>query len=161
MGGSLILFSLVLPTLLWADITNKYIWILVFVTVGFGIIGYVDDRIKMSSENGDGVKARNKFFFQLLIATVAALLMMKWGVDTHLYFPFFKSLKIELGWLYVPFCILVVVGASNAVNLTDGLDGLAIGPSYSFCNFLSSYCLFYRPRGDSQIFTNTLYSRSR
>lgn len=128
MGGSLILFSLALPTLLWMDVTNKYMWIVLFVTLGFGIIGYVDDRYKMNSPDGQGLRARNKFFPQLLLATVAALFLMKWGVDTNLYFPFFKSIKIELGILYVPFVVIVVVGASNAVNLTDGLDGLAIGP---------------------------------
>ena len=128
MGGSLIMVSLIFPTLLWADLTNKYIWTAVFTTAGFGIIGYVDDMYKVKGKLGEGIKARYKFGFQVLISMVASYMLVRWGFSTELYFPFFKELKIDLGILFIPFCILVIAGASNAVNLTDGLDGLAIGP---------------------------------
>ncbi len=128
MGGSLILVSLVIPTLLWADLTNRFIWIALFVTVGFGVIGYVDDMYKVSGRGEGGMKARYKFGFQVLVAAAAAYMLVAIGFSTELYFPFFKALKIDLGLFFIPFCILVIAGASNAVNLTDGLDGLAIGP---------------------------------
>ncbi|MCK4507052.1 MAG: phospho-N-acetylmuramoyl-pentapeptide-transferase [Desulfuromonadales bacterium] len=129
MGGSLILFAIVLPTLLWADLTNMYVWLVLFVTVGYGIIGFVDDLLKIRKKNSDGLSARKKMFWQMLIAFgVGMILMVYPGFQTTLAFPFFKSLNPDLGWFYVPFAMLVIIGASNAVNLTDGLDGLAIGP---------------------------------
>lgn len=127
MGGSLILFSLIVPTLLWADLSNIFIWIVIVTTALFGIVGYIDDMSKVKGESG-GLKARYKFSMQVIIALIAALLLLQAGFKTDLYFPFFKNLSFDLGILFVPFCILVIVGASNAVNLTDGLDGLAIGP---------------------------------
>lgn len=128
MGGSLIMFSLIVPTLLWADLTNRYVWIAVFTTTGFGILGYVDDIWKVKGKMSDGMKARYKFGIQVIISAVTALMLVKWGFSTELYFPFFKEFKIDLGLFFIPFCIFVIAGASNAVNLTDGLDGLAIGP---------------------------------
>ena len=127
MGGSLILFSLIVPTLLWADLTNPFIWIVTLTTAMFGIVGYIDDISKVRGKSG-GMKARYKFGMQVIITFIAAILLLKTGFKTDLYFPFFKNLHLDLGMLFIPFCILVVVGASNAVNLTDGLDGLAIGP---------------------------------
>ena len=128
MGGSLIIFSLVVPTLLWADLTNRYIWLVIITTLGFAVIGYVDDMLKVKGRVGGGMKARYKFSLQVLITFAAAFMLLGWGFETELYFPFFKALHLDLGYLFIPFFIFVVVGASNAVNLTDGLDGLAIGP---------------------------------
>ncbi len=127
MGGSLILFSLIVPTLLWADLSNSFVWIVIVTTALFGVVGYIDDMSKVKGKSG-GLKARYKFGLQVIITLIAALLLLQSGFKTDLYFPFFKNLSLDLGIFFIPFCILVVVGASNAVNLTDGLDGLAIGP---------------------------------
>ncbi|GBD24874.1 Phospho-N-acetylmuramoyl-pentapeptide-transferase [bacterium HR30] len=129
MGGTLILFSLLSATLLLCDLTNFYVWLLVGVTAAFGAIGFVDDYQKIRRGNGRGLTGRQKLLAQFLVAGVAALLLyLKPGFSTELYVPFFKNIHPELGWFYVPFGMVVIVGASNAVNLTDGLDGLAIGP---------------------------------
>ena len=130
MGGLLIVLASVVPTLLWANLTNPYIWIAVFVTVGFGTIGFIDDYKKVIRKDPKGMSVRAKFLSQVGLAAVAALLIsMDIGIQAKVSIPFFKKLNPDLGMLYVPFIVLVVVGASNAVNLTDGLDGLAIGPS--------------------------------
>jgi len=130
MGGLLIVLAAVVPTLLWANLTNPYIWIAVFVTVGYGTIGFIDDYKKVIRKDPKGMSARTKFLSQVALATVAALLIsMDIGIQAKVSIPFFKRLNPDLGMLYVPFIVLVIVGASNAVNLTDGLDGLAIGPS--------------------------------
>jgi phospho-N-acetylmuramoyl-pentapeptide-transferase len=129
MGGVLILTAIVIPTLLWADLTNRYIWLTLLVTVGYGIIGFTDDLLKVRKKNSDGLSPRQKMFWQLFIALAVGLVLYSYAAfPTTLSVPFFKSLRPDLGWLYVPFAMLVIVGASNAVNLTDGLDGLAIGP---------------------------------
>ena len=129
MGGALILLAIILPTLLWADLTNLYIWVTLLVTAGYGVIGFIDDYLKIVHKNSDGISARQKLFWQFLIALVAMLLLYNCGnFETHLSLPFFKNVNPDLGVFYIPFAILVMVGASNAVNLTDGLDGLAIGP---------------------------------
>ncbi|PLX89662.1 MAG: phospho-N-acetylmuramoyl-pentapeptide-transferase [Desulfuromonas sp.] len=128
MGGALILAAIVLPTLMWADLTNLFVWVTLLVTVGYGVIGFRDDFLKVKQRSSDGISARTKMFWQVLIAFIAALLLYQSGISTSLSVPFFKSVNPELGWMYVPFAVLVMVGASNAVNLTDGLDGLAIGP---------------------------------
>jgi phospho-N-acetylmuramoyl-pentapeptide-transferase len=129
MGGTLILLAIVLPTLLWADLTNLYVWVTLMVTVGYGAIGFVDDYRKVKQKNSDGISARQKMLWQLVIALAAGTILFSYpSFETTLAFPFFKSFKPELGWFYIPFAMLVIVGSSNAVNLTDGLDGLAIGP---------------------------------
>jgi len=129
MGGALILLAIILPTLLWTDLTNLYIWVTLLVTTGYGAIGFIDDYLKVVRKNSDGISARQKMFWQVLIALIAALLLYNFGhFDTHLSLPFFKNVNPDLGIFYIPFAVLVMVGASNAVNLTDGLDGLAIGP---------------------------------
>jgi len=131
MGGLLILFALLLPTLLWANLTNPYVWMAVGVTVAFGAIGFVDDFLKVRRKRNLGLSARGKFLAQVGVAAVAGVLLL-WlpagaAVSPTLTFPFFKQLVVNLGLLYVPFVVFVLVGSSNAVNLTDGLDGLAIG----------------------------------
>jgi len=129
MGGVLILASILIPTLLWSDLTNKYIWLALFIIVGYGIIGFVDDYKKVVEKNPKGLTPRQKMFWQVLLAgAVGAVLYILPGFSEELFFPFFKKLHPDLGLLYIPFVALVIVGASNAVNLTDGLDGLAIGP---------------------------------
>ncbi|BCR03959.1 phospho-N-acetylmuramoyl-pentapeptide-transferase [Desulfuromonas versatilis] len=129
MGGTLILLAIVLPTLLWADLTNLYVWLTLLVTVGYGAIGFVDDYRKVKLRNSDGLSARQKMFWQLLIAFAVGLALSLYPpFKTTLALPFFKGVLPDLGMFYIPFAMLVIVGASNAVNLTDGLDGLAIGP---------------------------------
>ncbi|MBI5577020.1 MAG: phospho-N-acetylmuramoyl-pentapeptide-transferase [Deltaproteobacteria bacterium] len=130
MGGLLIVLATVIPTLLWANLGNPYIWIAVFVTVGFGTIGFVDDYRKVVKKDSKGLSPRAKFLCQILLAAIAAsLIYLDIGFQDKVSIPFFKKLNPSLGYLYIPFVIFVIVGASNAVNLTDGLDGLAIGPS--------------------------------
>ncbi len=130
MGGTLILLAIVLPTLLWTDLGNIYVWVTLLVTVGFGAVGFIDDYRKVKLRNSDGLSARQKMFWLMLIAATAGFVLYVYQpFQTTLAFPFFKGLRPELGLLYIPFAVLVIVGASNAVNLTDGLDGLAIGPT--------------------------------
>jgi phospho-N-acetylmuramoyl-pentapeptide-transferase len=129
MGGTLILLAIVLPTLLWADLSNLYVWVTLLVTIGFGAVGFVDDYRKVKLKNSDGLSARAKMFWLLVITIAAGMLLYYYpNFETTLAFPFFKGLRPDLGWFYIPFVVLVIVGSGNAVNLTDGLDGLAIGP---------------------------------
>jgi len=128
MGGTLILFSWLLATLLLADLRVPYVWLVVLVTLGTAIIGFVDDYRKVTRANSKGISPRAKLRGQFAIAFAAAGYLYWSGFSTALHFPFFKELQIDLGLLYIPFAALVIVAVSNAVNLTDGLDGLAIGP---------------------------------
>jgi phospho-N-acetylmuramoyl-pentapeptide-transferase len=129
MGGVLILLSIVVPTLLWADLRNYYIWLTLFIVVGYGAIGFVDDYKKVVEKNPKGLSPRQKMFWQVLLATVVSIVLFTMpGFSEELFFPLFKRVHPDLGIFYIPFATLVIVGASNAVNLTDGLDGLAIGP---------------------------------
>ena len=131
MGGFLILLAIVISTLLWADLGNGYVWVVMLVTVGFGAVGFTDDYLKLSRRNSKGLPGRIKLLLQILIATAAALWVLaltREPLATGLSIPFFKSVLINLGWFFIPVAVFVTVGASNAVNLTDGLDGLAIVP---------------------------------
>jgi phospho-N-acetylmuramoyl-pentapeptide-transferase len=149
MGGTLILLAIVLPTLLWADLTNLYVWITLFVTVGFGAVGFVDDYRKVKLKNSDGLSARAKMFWLLVVtAAAAAALYLYPPFETTLVFPFFKALRPDIGWFYIPFVVLVIVGSGNAVNLTDGLDGLAIGPMIIASG---TYLLFAYIAGNAKI----------
>jgi phospho-N-acetylmuramoyl-pentapeptide-transferase len=149
MGGGLILFCIGVSTLLWADLTNHYVWTLLFVTFTTAILGWLDDYRKVVQKNSKGVSGRQKLFWQSVIGFAAALFLYYYPVghihDTLLRFPFFKDLVIHMGWFYIPFTVLVIVGSSNAVNLTDGLDGLAIGPiiitatTYTVLAYLSGH----------------------
>jgi phospho-N-acetylmuramoyl-pentapeptide-transferase len=131
MGGILILLTVILSTVLWADLTNAYIWLVLAVMTVFGFIGWLDDFKKIKEKNSKGLSERAKMALQTLGA-IGALTVLYWiQPDTVLNFPFFRELKIDLSWAYFVFAWFVVVGASNAVNLTDGLDGLAIGPIIS------------------------------
>ncbi|MEQ8965553.1 MAG: phospho-N-acetylmuramoyl-pentapeptide-transferase [Azospirillaceae bacterium] len=131
MGGLMVLIAITVSTLLWADLTNAYVWIVLLVTAGFGLIGFGDDYLKLTKRNTKGLPGRLKLVGQIAIAATAAvwfLAVTPAPLDTGLALPFFKNVLIELGWFLVPFAVFVMVGASNAVNLTDGLDGLAIVP---------------------------------
>jgi phospho-N-acetylmuramoyl-pentapeptide-transferase len=131
MGGLLILFATLVPTLLWADPTNVYVWSVMLVTAAFGAIGFADDYLKVRNRRNLGLTARAKFLLQVLAGTALGLalvyLSQESGLNTTLTFPFIKRLVLHLGWFYIPFVAFILVGSSNAVNLTDGLDGLAIG----------------------------------
>ena len=151
MGGFLILLSFGVSTLLWADLTNGFVWAALLVTLGFGAIGFVDDYLKVTRESHRGVPARIKFLAEIviaLIATVWIMSLMGAPLDTGLAVPFFKDVLLNLGWLFAPFAIFVMVGAGNAVNLTDGLDGLAIVPvmvaaaSYALIAYLVGNAVF-------------------
>jgi phospho-N-acetylmuramoyl-pentapeptide-transferase len=144
MGGVLILLALIVSTLLWADLTNGYVWVTLFVTAGFGAVGFFDDYQKLTRRSSHGVPGRLKLLAEFAIAVVGAsviVLLTRGTLATSLAVPFFKSVLINLGWLFVPMAALVMAGASNAVNLTDGLDGLAIVPAMiaAGCFALISY----------------------
>ena len=130
MGGLLILTAALVPTLMWADLRNPYVWIAVLATAGFGVIGFLDDYLKIVRRSHHGLRPLYKIGCQLLIAVmvgvVLILLQRKGLYDTRLAVPFFKRFNPNLGWGYLPFAVFVLVAESNAVNLTDGLDGLAI-----------------------------------
>ena len=132
MGGILINVAIIIPTVLWADIFNPYIWIVLFVTAAYAAIGFVDDYRKLAKKRNLGLTPTEKFGAQFAVAALAALAiaylpMLRNNYSTHITFPFLKDVALNLGLLYIPFVMVVLVGASNAVNLTDGLDGLAIG----------------------------------
>jgi phospho-N-acetylmuramoyl-pentapeptide-transferase len=132
MGGVLILLALTISTLLWADLANGYIWAVLFVTLGYGALGFADDYMKLSRQNHKGVSARSKLIAQMVIGLITAIwfmLLTRGPLGTALAVPVFKELLIPLGYFFPLFGMLVMLGASNAVNLTDGLDGLAIVPT--------------------------------
>jgi len=131
MGGLLILIGILFGTLLWADLNNTYVWVLLMVVTSFGLLGAIDDYLKIKRNNSRGISSGMKIIFQIILSTIAVLLLMKFGDSEHLknlYFPFFKNLALHLGLFFIPFAIFIIVGSSNAVNLTDGLDGLATVP---------------------------------
>jgi len=132
MGGILINIAILIPTILWADIYNPYIWIVLFVTFAYGAIGFIDDYRKLAKKQNLGLTAKEKFSAQIVVALIAGLGIaylptIHNNYSTVLTFPFLKFMHLNLGWFYIPFIVVILVGASNAVNLTDGLDGLAIG----------------------------------
>jgi phospho-N-acetylmuramoyl-pentapeptide-transferase len=130
MGGLLIIAALVSSVLLWSDLTNKYVWVVLFATLAFGGIGFWDDYLKVVKKRSTGLRAYQKFGLQVAASLAVGIFLFKFSGDreaTYLSVPFMKSFLLDLGWFYVPFVAVVLVGSSNAVNLTDGLDGLAIG----------------------------------
>ncbi len=132
MGGALILVAIVVSTVLWSDLSSRFVWVVLFVTVGFGAIGWVDDYKKIVYGNSKGLSARSKYIWQSIIGLTTALALFhtaEYPIETQLIIPFIKNIIIDLGWLYVALTYFVIVGSSNAVNLTDGLDGLAILPT--------------------------------
>ena len=132
MGGAMIIVAVTLSTLIWSDLGVRQVWVVLFVTLGFGAIGWVDDYRKVVLSNSVGLTAREKLIWQSFVAGLAVLVLYMTASqreELELIVPFFKEAAIYLGWVFVPFAFLVIVGSSNAVNLTDGLDGLAILPS--------------------------------
>ncbi len=132
MGGVLILVSILASTLLWADLDNRFVWVVMTTTLLFGVIGFIDDYLKLARRNSKGLRAPYKYFWQSVVALGTALFLYHTAqspTETELIVPFVKSVAIELGALYVALTYFVIVGTSNAVNLTDGLDGLAVLPT--------------------------------
>ncbi len=132
MGGFLVLLALTVSTVLWADLRNPYVWIVLGMTVSFGLIGFFDDYRKLMRRSPHGVPGRVKLLIEVILAAAACIALafvMPPPLANALAVPFFKNALFNLGWFFVPFGVLVVTGASNSVNLTDGLDGLAIGPA--------------------------------
>ncbi len=131
MGGVMILLALSISTLLWADLSNRFVWAVLLVTAGFGLIGFADDYLKVTRANVRGLSGKLKLLLEVVVAVLAAIWIMGDQPDnmaSHLAVPFVKDALFNLGIFFVPFAALVMVGSSNSVNLTDGLDGLAIGP---------------------------------
>jgi phospho-N-acetylmuramoyl-pentapeptide-transferase len=178
MGGLLILAAALVPTLLWADLTNIYVWIAVGATAAFGAIGFADDYLKITRRSHHGLLPRYKMGAQIVVALAVGIVLMVLAnhnlYSTRLIFPFFKWLIPDLGWFYVPFAVLVLVGVTNAVNLTDGLDGLAISTfaivAAAFTalayvtghRILAEYLLLVRfaPAGELTIFCGALVGAS-
>ncbi len=152
MGGLLILFAVVTTTLLWADLSNPFVWLAVLVTVGFGVVGFADDFIKVRRARNLGLSARAKFLGLTGVSTVAAWILLSlpapYEFAPTLAFPIFKDMVVNLGWLYVPFVVLVLTATSNTVNLTDGLDGLAIGSTLTAA---ATYAVFTYVAGNKVV----------
>ncbi|MDD4090932.1 MAG: phospho-N-acetylmuramoyl-pentapeptide-transferase [Smithellaceae bacterium] len=130
MGGMLILFAVTVSTILWANLSVVYIWLVLLVTVGFGLIGFLDDYRKLAVRNSRGVPGKIRLAAEIIIALfVGVVLYFKPGFSAQVTIPFFKTVLPNLGWGYILLCVFIIVGAANAVNLTDGLDGLATGPA--------------------------------
>jgi phospho-N-acetylmuramoyl-pentapeptide-transferase len=131
MGGLMILSGVLVSTLLWANPTNPYVWVVLWVTLGFGLVGFYDDYLKVTKQSHGGFGGRARLLVEACIAGLACFALVRLGhapFSTSLVFPFFKELVLNFGWFFVLFAMFVIVGAGNAVNLTDGLDGLAIVP---------------------------------
>ena len=131
MGGTLILSSIFLSVILWGDLENRYLWVAFLTSIAFGVLGWIDDRLKIKFKSSDGLSAKNKIFWQSIITFTACSYLyfsQESIVETSLIVPFFKDISIPLGVGFIFLSYLVVIGTSNAVNLTDGLDGLAILP---------------------------------
>ena len=129
MGGALIILAVIIPSLLWIDWSNPYLWYCMVIFFGYGFLGFLDDYKKITKKNSKGVRGRTKLFYQTLIAGTICIIHYMSGLESGtVTIPFLKNVHLELGAFYIPFATFVIVGASNAVNLTDGLDGLAIGP---------------------------------
>ena len=151
MGGVLILIGLFSGILLWSDLKNSFNWFLIFIVFSFGLLGAFDDIKKIRSKSSDGMSSKTKFLFQIIISLIGIIILtyMVNPVDLkNLYVPFFKNVVINLGWFFIPFYLFVIIGSSNAVNLTDGLDGLATVPvilvagCFAFISYVSGNIVF-------------------
>lgn len=128
MGGIMILSSATISCLCFADLQNPYIWAVLFVMLSFGILGFIDDYLKIIKNNHKGVSGKVKLLVQIIVSVMVCIFIQHYASHDELVFPFFKNLILNLGYFYIPFVVFVIIGSSNAVNLTDGLDGLAIVP---------------------------------
>jgi phospho-N-acetylmuramoyl-pentapeptide-transferase len=179
MGGLLILAAVIVPTLLWADLGDVYVWIAMLSTVSFGAIGFADDYLKVARRSHHGLRPRYKMLAQVGVAVAVGLVLILLAnqdpplYNTRLIFPFFKRLIPDLGWWYIPFAVVVLVGASNAVNLTDGLDGLAISAfavsaaAFTALAYVTGHAEFARylllvrfPTGELTVFCGALVGAS-
>lgn len=180
MGGLLILAAVILPTLLWADLSNPYIWVVTGATLGFGAIGFFDDYLKITRHSHHGLYARYKFTAQIVVALAVGFALLALAKEapplyhTRLQFPFFKTWQPDIGGWYVPFAAFVLVAASNTVNLTDGLDGLAISTfsvsaaTYTALAYVTSHAVFasylliphFAPTGELTVFCGALVGAS-
>jgi phospho-N-acetylmuramoyl-pentapeptide-transferase len=151
MGGLMILSGMLVSTLLWANPANPYVWVVLAVTLSFGFVGFYDDYLKVKKQRSDGFSARTRLGIEAIIAMLAAIALVRLGqtqISMTLVFPFFKEVVLNLGWFFVFFAAFIIVGAGNAVNLTDGLDGLAIVPvmiaaaSFGMIAYLSGNAVF-------------------
>ena len=151
MGGVLILIGLFSGILLWGDLSSIYIWFLIFIVMSFGLLGAYDDYKKIKHKNSSGISFKFKIISQIIIAVIGILFLSYFSSHdelTNLYFPFFKNLIINLGWFFIPFSVFIIVGSSNAVNLTDGLDGLATVPvilvaaCFAFISYVTGNIVF-------------------
>ncbi|HOK05621.1 MAG TPA: phospho-N-acetylmuramoyl-pentapeptide-transferase [Syntrophales bacterium] len=149
MGGLLIIFSVVISTLLWANLTNAFVWLVILVTVSYALIGFMDDYRKLVRKNSKGVPGKVRLAGEIAVALfVAVVLYLKPGFTSAVTIPFFKTVLPDLGWGYIVLAVFIIVGTANAVNLTDGLDGLAIGP-VTIC--FMTYLLFAYFSGNVRI----------
>ena len=151
MGGLLILIGLFMGVFLWSDLNNPYNWLLIFITFSFGTLGAFDDYKKIKNKNSHGISSKLKFLIQIILSLLSLIILYNFvnsSLTNNLYFPFFKNLVINLGWFFIPFYLFVIVGSSNAVNLTDGLDGLATVPvilvagCFAFISYVSGNIIF-------------------
>ncbi len=141
MGGLMIIFTTLIAALLWSELDNPFIWMMVVVTLGFGFIGFYDDYLKVIKKHNRGMSPRTKLVAQTLVALLPAILLYaNPAFNTTLTVPFFKQVQPDLGWFFIPFAVFIIVGTANAVNLTDGLDGLAIGPVTIAAGFYMIFC---------------------
>jgi len=151
MGGLMIMTGILVSCFFWANLSSVYVWVVLMVTVGFGAIGFYDDYLKVTKQSDKGFSGKSRLAIEFFIAAVAAFIIMRAGQEpfsSSLTFPFVKQFVLNLGWFFIPFAAFVMVGAGNAVNLTDGLDGLAIVPvmvaaaSFGFIAYLSGNAIF-------------------
>tara|TARA_A100001011_G_scaffold28353_1_gene27569 strand:- start:567 stop:1652 length:1086 start_codon:yes stop_codon:yes gene_type:complete len=151
MGGLIILFSLLISVLMWGNLKNTYIIFALYIAISFGGLGAYDDYKKIRYKNSTGISSKLKIFIQIILAIIGIFFLIKFSTNdelTNLYFPFFKNLVVNLGWFFIPFTVFVIVGSSNAVNLTDGLDGLATVPvilvaaCFAFISYVTGNIVF-------------------
>jgi phospho-N-acetylmuramoyl-pentapeptide-transferase len=151
MGGLVILMGIIVSVFMWSDLTNIYILFLLYILISFGLLGALDDYKKITNQNSSGISFKFKFFNQIVLSVIGISFLtyhLNHQELTNLYFPFFKDLVINLGWFFIPFSVFIIVGASNAVNLTDGLDGLATVPvilvaaCFAFISYVAGNIIF-------------------
>ena len=151
MGGLIIILGIFLGTFLWADLKNTYVLTVIFVSISLGLLGFIDDLLKIKKKNSRGLKSKYKLLGQIIISLIAIYILSEYSEHpflNNLYFPFFKNIIFPMGFFFIPFALFVIVGASNAVNLTDGLDGLATVPvmlvalSYTLISYIVGNTIF-------------------